>query len=178
LQSNMKSALRKSCLEKRRTLETKDLTEKILSLPEYKNASTVFIYISYRDEIPTQRLIEYALSEKRVLVPLCINSFGDMVAVEISSLDELHKGHFGISEPLSHIPYEGEIDFSLLPGVAFSKKGERIGYGKGYYDRFLKERKTFKVGLCHDELLFDTLPCDENDVKADMIITPEREIRI
>ncbi len=174
----MKNEFRKICLEKRKALRRIDLTEQILSLPEYKKADTVFIYISYRDEIETHNLIKEALKTKRVLVPLCLNLEGDMVAVEIKSFDELKEGAFGILEPQSKIRFEGEIDFALVPGVAFSREGYRIGYGKGYYDRFLKNKGIFKTGACHEELLFDTVPCDEFDVRLNMIITPEREIRI
>ena len=174
----MKKEFRKICLEKRRTLNRVDLTPKTTSIPEYKNADTVFIYISYRDEIETHNLIKEALKTKRVLVPLCLNTDGDMIAVEIKSFDELKEGAFGILEPQSKIQFEGEIDFALVPGVAFSFDGYRIGYGKGYYDRFLKDKNIFKTGVCHDELLFDTVPREEFDVRLNMIITPEREIKI
>lgn len=178
MQNKMKNALRKKCLEKRKNLKNTDLSKKITSLPEYKNAKTVFIYVSYESELITHSLIKEALKTKVVLVPLCINKSGDMIAVNIKSFDELKEGSYGILEPIHNEEFNGQIDFSVVPGVAFSKEGYRIGYGKGYYDRFLKNKNTFKLGICHNELLFDEIPFDEFDEKLDMIITPEREIRI
>ncbi len=178
MQNSMKKTIRKSCLEKRKGLKKIDLSEKITAVPEYQRAESVFIYVSCREEAATHSLIKEALKTKRVLVPLCLNSEGDMIAVEIHSFDELEEGAFGILEPQGKTPYEKEIDFAVVPGAAFSCEGYRIGYGKGYYDKFLKNKQIFKLGICHDELLFDAVPHDEFDVKLDMIITPEREIRI
>lgn len=167
----MKREFRNNCLNKRKELKNKDLTDKILNLKEYKESKTVFIYVSFGSEIETYNLICEALKNKTVLVPYCVDSFGKMIAVKIESTDDLKDGMYGIKEPKSPIEYEGNIDFAVVPGVAFSKEGYRVGYGKGYYDRFLKKHKTFSVGICHDELLFDKVPYDEFDVKLDMIIT-------
>lgn len=174
----MKREFRKNCLEKRKQLNPVNLTKKILNLKEYKESKTVFIYVSYGSEISTIDLIKEALREKTVLVPYCVDNFGKMIAVKIKSMDDLEAGMYNIKEPKSHTEYEGNIDLTIVPGVAFSKEGYRIGYGKGYYDRFLKNHKTFSVGICHDELLFDKVPYDEYDIKLDKIITKKEEIII
>lgn len=174
----MKREFRKNCLEKRKQLNPVNLTKKILNLKEYKESKTVFIYVSYGSEISTIDLIKEALREKTVLVPYCVDKFGKMIAVKIDSKDDLKEGMYGIKEPECPIEYEGKIDLTIVPGVAFSKEGYRIGYGKGYYDRFLKEHDTFSLGICHSELLFDKVPFDEFDVKLQKIITEKEEIRI
>ena len=174
----MKTKFRKECLEKRNKLKPLDLTEKILNLKEYKECKTVFIYVSNKSEISTIDLIKEALKEKTVLVPYCVDKFGKMIAVKINSIDDLEIGMYNIYEPKNHTEYSGDIDLTIVPGVAFSKEGYRIGYGKGYYDRFLKTHRTFSLGICHDELLFEKVPYDEFDVKLNKIITKKEEIRI
>ena len=174
----MKKEFRKKCAGIRKNLEVKDLSDKILNLPEYKNADTVFIYISFASEVNTHSLIKKALSEKTVLVPYCLDDNGSMIAVKITDLSDLKEGRFGILEPVNTREYKEKIDLCIVPGLAFSKEGYRMGYGKGYYDRFLCARDTFKVGLTYDELLFDTIPFDSYDVKMNMIITPNKEIKL
>ena len=174
----MKSKFRKECLEKREKIKRQNLDLKVFGLEEYKNAKTVFIYLSTPFEIDTMGILHKALKEKTVLVPYCVDDKGNMIACKIDSLYDVKEGRFSILEPKKPIEYTKNIDFTLVPGVAFSKDGYRIGYGKGYYDRFLKTHKTFSVGLSYDELLFDKIPTDSFDVKLNMIITPTKEIKI
>lgn len=174
----MKKEFRKKCILLRDGLLNINPDKKILSLPEYKNAETVFVYLSFGSEVQTLGLVQTALKEKRVVVPFCVDREGTMIACEIKSFDDLQAGMYNIPEPVNPVEYKGKIDLGIIPGVAFSKDGVRLGYGKGYYDRFLAKNKMFKVGLCHDELLFDKIPCGELDVRLDMIITNKREIRL
>lgn len=173
-----KKEKRKEYKEIRKNLKYGDFSIKITQLNEYKMAKTVFIYVSYNDEAKTDELIKKALESKKVLVPYCVDLDGIMIACEIKSTDDLKEGAYGIKEPVHPVKYEGDIDFSVIPGLAFSKDGYRIGYGKGYYDRFLEAHDTFRVGLTFDELVFDEIPKDEFDKKVDVIITPGKEIRI
>ena len=173
-----KKSLRTELKKIRKNINCEDFSLDITKLSEYKNAKTVFIYLSYLDEAKTDKLIEYALKEKTVLVPCCIDSFGNMIAVEVKSIDDLKEGMYGIREPKNPIEYSGEIDFCVVPGIAFSKAGYRLGYGKGYYDRFLENRNTFKAGLTFDELLVDELPYEAHDKKMNVIITKKGELRI
>lgn len=173
-----KNVFRKECLERRKQLKKENLTEKILELPEYKNAKTVFVYVSHGSEIETSELIREALKDKQVLVPYCMDSSGIMIACEISSFDDLSEGMYKIYEPKNPEEFKGDIDLSIVPGVAFSYDGYRIGYGKGYYDRFLAKNRTFSIGITYDELLFDSIPHNEYDFRLDMILTPGKEIRI
>lgn len=173
-----KSILRKQYKEIRKNLNYGDFSLKIADLKEYKNANTVFIYVSFDDEAKTEKLILKALSEKRVLVPYCVDKDGTMIACEIKSPDDLKTGLYGIKEPVNPKEYKGKIDLAVVPALAFSKDGYRLGYGKGYYDRFLDKNPCVSVGLSFDELLFDEIIHFEYDKKVDIIITPGKEFYI
>ena len=95
-----------------------------------------------------------------------------MIASEIKSLDELKEGMFGIYEPINPKEFpKSEIDFVIVPGIAFDSDLYRLGYGKGYYDKFLSDISPFKLGICKKELFLERLPHDKYDVKMDKFIT-------
>ena len=171
--NNDKASERRRLLCLRKTLPKKVVDIKDFEdIGQFKNASVVFCYVSYGSEVDTHTLINQMLGlGKVVLVPLCTDKNGSMISVRINSFDELKEGMYGIFEPVCCTEFDKtKIDVSIIPGVAFDKKGYRIGYGKGYYDRFLADISTFKIGLSHSELYFDSLVHDENDVKVDMVI--------
>lgn len=166
-----KAELRKKCLEIRKNLPFKEANEKSLPAEVYERAQTVFIYVSSKNEIGTHRLIEKMLQDKKtVCVPYCIDSDGSMICVKISSLSELREGRFGISEPIEPEEYDKtKIELVVMPGVAFSPDGARLGYGKGYYDRFLSDISPYKIGFCHKELQRE-LATEAHDIRADKVI--------
>ncbi len=168
-----KAAVRSRCLSLRKTLPPKSADIKDFeNIPQFESAKTVFCYVSAENEVSTHSLIKQMLAlNKEVLVPLCTDKCGNMVSVKINSLDDLSEGMYGIYEPISHTPFDKtKIDVAIVPGVAFDKDGYRIGYGKGYYDRFLADISPLKIGLTHSELFFDSLPHDENDVQVNIVI--------
>jgi len=167
-----KEELRKKCLEIRKNLPFKEADAQMLfSEPSYKNAKTVFCYVSAKNEIGTHSVIEkMILDGKNVCVPFCVDGTGNMICVKIESLSELKEGFFGIPEPKNPVPFNKRIiDLVIMPGVAFSPEGARLGYGKGYYDRFLADITPFKIGFCHKELLTDIKP-EPHDIKADKVM--------
>jgi len=92
--------------------------------------------------------------------------------VQLTDDSDMQTGAFGISEPKAQIPVpEEEIDVILVPGIAFDKKGGRIGFGKGYYDRLLSRTKAVKIGLCHAVQLVEDTFCEPHDVRMDYVIT-------
>ena len=173
-----KNVKRQEYKNTRKNLHYEDFSLKITKLTEYENAKTVFIYLSSSDEAKTDKLVLHALKTKKVLVPYCVDNLGTMIACEIKSLSDLGDGFFGIKEPVNPVEFKGKIDLTVVPGLAFSKEGHRIGYGKGYYDRFLEINDTYKVGLTFDELLFDEIPAEPHDIRVNKIITPGKEIKI
>ena len=182
-----KSTTRKKLKDIRDSISAKDRTEKIciiaqmiFEMEEMKNAKCVFAYLSFRSEVETQQVIEKILSlGKRLALPLCDGKNHTMRAVEIGDLSLLKDGYFGIKEPdasLDDMPKE-EIDLVIVPGLGFDTRGLRIGYGGGFYDRFLKDFKGTTVGLTFSECMTDNLPYDEYDVPVDMVIT-EKDIYV
>ena len=170
--SKGKAVLRKELLSLRKTLSPSSLTMDLLnSYKEFRNAKTVFCYVSYNGEVETLNLIREILKSKTLTVPYCIDDNGNMIAVNIHSADDLVKGHYGIPEPKNPVEFpKEEIDFVIVPGVAFSKDGYRLGYGKGYYDRFLADISPYKLGVVKKELLLEKLPHNEYDIKMDDVL--------
>lgn len=156
-----------------REMSSKVLT-KLFSLEEYVASNTMYVYVDTQGEVGTKNLILQAFDQgKEVAVPKIED--GVMNFYEISSLDDLAPGYFGILEPeVKRIPRTPDI--VIVPGVAFSKSKERLGYGGGFYDRFLKDNVT-KVALAFEFQILDELPVEEHDIKMDMIITEKRIIR-
>ena len=182
----MKNTLRKQYLTLRQSKTEDELlqsSEKIIEnlykVTKFNNAKTIMVYVSFRGEVNTLPLIEELLRQnKRICVPLCNSKDCSMTAREIKNFDDLSSGNYGILEPTPSAPEipANEIDFIIVPGCAFSENGHRIGYGKGYYDRFLKNTKATTCGLCYDFSLAETLPFEETDVPLDLIITQTRII--
>lgn len=171
--SSTKAVLRKELLSLRKTLSPSFLTMDMLnSYSEFRSAKTVLCYVSYNGEVDTLKLLSDILKEKTLLVPYCIDDDGNMIAVKITSIDDLEKGMYGILEPKNPLPFPKEkIDLVIVPGVAFSTDGYRLGYGKGYYDRFLSDITPYKLGVCKKELLLEKLPHDKYDIKMDDVLT-------
>lgn len=163
--------IRKNINELDREKYNNDIFKKVIDLKEYKESKLVLIYVSLKDEVDTFKLIEHSLEiGKRVAVPKCIKN--DIEFFYIESLNELEKGKFNILEPKANKKVE---DFAssicIIPGIAFDKEMSRIGYGKGFYDRFLKNYCGIKIGIAYRECICENIDNDINDVKIDKIIT-------
>lgn len=150
--------------------------ETVVNMDEYQKADVILAYVSFSSEVDTHFLIKHALSHgKRVAVPKVLDN-SEMKFYYINSMDELKPGAFNILEPpaINEMVYnDSEQYIILLPGVAFDDDKNRLGYGGGYYDRFLeKHPEIYKIMLAYEmEKLEERLPCDEFDVKPDIIIT-------
>lgn len=184
--SAQKDRLRRELLARRNALQNREekdraIFEAVSALPLYQRAERILFYVSTPQEADTRKLLAAALGEKReVFVPLCLPE-GGMEFYRIYSMEDLRPGHFGILEPepsrcKALEPRPGECfedTLCLAPGVAFDVRGYRLGYGKGYYDRFLAERKIPCVGLCYRELVFPELPAEEYDQRVGLLATEE-----
>ena len=148
--------------------KSKRITSKILSHPRFINSSTIGLYASLEDEVSTDILITESLRlGKRVYLPKVVGE--DICFYEINSLDELMIGTFGVREPISNNNLS-DLDLVIVPGVIFDSNNNRMGYGKGYYDRFLKDKKCYKIGICFKEQITDNLPIDDYDIKMDEVV--------
>ncbi len=171
-----KAEIRKEILPKREKIENRekknsDIMSRLLSLDAYKKAKTIMVYLSYRGEVDTLKIIETIKKDgKNLCAPVCENKTL-MVAKSFESIKDLKKGAYGILEPCGKAVKD--IDLILVPGVAFNEKRHRIGYGAGYYDRFLKENKAKNIGLFYEMQKADFIN-DETDVSLDIIITENK----
>jgi 5-formyltetrahydrofolate cyclo-ligase len=155
------------------------IQSRFLKSAEYNAAKTVALYMPICSEISTELVLEQGLKDKNIVLPAV--SADEMVFRKIEGLSDLTCGRFSIPEPSASCPVvKGEeIDLFVLPGVAFDFAGFRIGYGKGYYDRFLSgvQKKKVLVGFCFEFQLLELIPSEQHDVKVDMIITEQRIIK-
>ena len=157
-----------SKLSRRETEESdKKILHQIKSLAEYKNADTIFCYVSTEKEINTIPLLQEILdSGKRLGVPKCTGK-GIMDAYEIQNLEQLKIGSYGIL-------------FAIIPCISCNRKGERLGHGGGFYDRYLEKmpEDCEKAILCRESLMCDEIPTEEHDERMDLVISENGIIRI
>lgn len=187
---NSKNDLRKEMLEKRKLLKNEEvdissdkIIDTLLKIPAVKLAKNIMLYLSFKNEVNTFKLIDILNNEqKNVIVPYCVEDEKNIIPSILSNLNhDLVENNFGLLEPkkdkIKEIPIE-EIDIIIVPGVVFDKKGNRIGFGAGYYDRFLKNKKnkTVTIGLCYDFQILDLIPTDEYDIPLEYIVTEKRVI--
>ena len=156
-------------------LRSRRIKEFLFSYPNFKEAKKVLFYASFRNEVSTLEMIKEVLDEKskRVFLPRIKNALLEIC--EISSFDGGLYSKKGILEPTSGL-YDGQLDMAILPGIAFDKKGYRIGFGEGYYDRFLTGKKIDKVSLSFAFQIVGCIPNEKHDIPTDCIITEEEII--
>ena len=150
----------------------------VLESDLFKNSNQILCYYPLEDEINTLPIIEFALKQKKkIALPYCTDYNGNMEFYYINSLDDLKIGSYDIMEP-DILNCEKILDFSgslcIVPAFSFDKKGFRLGYGKGYYDRFLKKFTFNSIGLCYNSFLSDSLPDDEHDIAVQYIATEDK----
>ncbi len=151
----------------------KAISEKVIGSAEFINSNTVFVYVSTETEPDTSEIIEAALRlGKTVCVPKCVSKT-EMKAVRIKSTQELKKGCFGIREPKNceNTINCAAIDLAVIPCMAASHSGKRLGHGAGYYDRFLAESTAYKICLCFEKLIYSDIPVDNFDIETDITVT-------
>ncbi len=154
-----------------------EICKTLLETELYKKCKSVFIYASAGSEVETELVVKSAFSHgKKVAFPKCIDNKGNMKFYFINSLDELGEDMYGILAPLTHTDayFGDETTLCIVPGLAFSPDGYRLGYGKGYYDRFLSEFKGVSIGLCYHECIRAHIPTDKYDKKVNYLITDKR----
>ncbi len=152
------------------------ILERVLGLEAYRRAKLVHTYVSSKEnEVDTRALICTCLAQgKRVAVPVVMPGAKAMAHALIDGLDQLVVGSYGLAQPdpaeIVWLPAEARIDLVVVPGLAFDRRGQRIGWGGGYYDRFLAQVQTVKIGLCYDELVLDCIPGEPHDVPVDVVV--------
>ena len=160
---------------KKDTSFEKNLCSNILHSRFYRNSEKVFLYASSGDEADIDAVIHDALiNNKKVALPACLDDKGHMEFYFIENISDIESGMYGIREPIKEKCRKAYFDKKTLcfvPAICFDRKGYRIGYGKGYYDRFLESFNGIAVGVCTESCLTDAVPHDEHDKKVNYIIT-------
>lgn len=173
------SSLRKNIpAETKETLDRK-LVNKILSLACFRYARTVLLFYPIGSEPDLLEVARVALAEnKKVAFPRCNKEDRTMTFHYVSSLEELARGSYSIPEPTEDSEeYQNAPDaLCIVPALSFDKKGFRLGYGGGYYDRFLKQFRGTSLGALYSELLQENLPCGYYDVPVNVLITEKGSI--
>ena len=165
-------------LEKRNKLSKEEslshsrkIMQNLFSTERFKQAKVIGFYMATGSEVPTIEMIHETIKlGKKVAVPVTNE---DIEFCEFS--DDLVKGKFGILEPRERIPLQPDI--VIVPGIAFGRCMHRLGYGKGYYDKYLKRTHAHRMGICFDFQVFEELPRHEDDVPMNEIVTEERIIK-
>ncbi|PKL15098.1 MAG: 5-formyltetrahydrofolate cyclo-ligase [Spirochaetae bacterium HGW-Spirochaetae-6] len=181
-----KTLIRQEIISRRKTLSSiwieevsRLIIEKLESLKAYQEAESLFAYLSLPGEVATGRLLERALfAGKRVGVPVIDQ--GNIHAVSYQGEENLIEGAFAVKEPRERRVFQfDERTLILVPGLAFDPKGNRLGFGKGFYDRFLADKdKNLKIGLAFEFQLREKLPVEAGDVPVDWILSEEKWITI
>lgn len=161
--------------EREKSVLDREIAERFFKSYVYKRTHQVFIYVSTPIEVDTLNIISHAAKDgKRIACPRCVDGTREMEFYYIDSIDDLEPGTFGVLEPKAE-KNRLVTDFSdgvcVVPGLAFDSGGFRLGYGKGYYDRFLSGYKGFTCGLCYLENVVKYLPHGRFDRHVGLLIT-------
>ncbi len=170
-----KEFLRKKYKEKRDNIKnkvTKDnlIYQKVINNKDILSSKTLLIYISINSEIDTIKIINYFLNTKNIAVPKIIDN--NMFFCYVTNLNDLTPGKYNIPEPTNeNIVTDFDNAICIVPGICYDKENYRVGYGKGYYDRFLSKNKIKTIGLCYKECMIEKIDNDKYDYKIDEVIT-------
>lgn len=185
-----KKEIRKEILEIRNNLskevsknKSKSIISKFIKTKEFLISKNIMVYMDFKNEVNTKELIEYMLkNNKNVIIPYTDMVEVNIIPVEIKSLSDLVYCKYGYLEPKKECvenPFNiNEIDLIIVPGVVFDKNRNRVGFGKGYYDKLLyKKRNDVKaIAFAYDFQILESVPFEKHDIKMDKIITESKVI--
>lgn len=153
--------------------------ENLAKSKEFIGANTILFYYPIKNEISPLPLLEHYLKMgKTIAFPVCNTENSTLIFKKVETLNDLFPSIFGLFEPNDNCETitPNEKTLCIVPALAFSQDGHRLGYGKGYYDRFLKNFQGISVGFSYSEFVCDKLPHSEHDIPLNMIVT-ESEVR-
>lgn len=165
--------IRKDIDERKRLNFNNSIFNHFINSHYFNDYDTILCYVSVNDEVDTRCLIKYILDAgKNLYIPKCVGK--DMFFYRLTDINNLIDGEFGIPtvDTASLISLKSfDNVLCIVPAICFDKKGYRTGYGGGYYDRFLAEKRIETVGLCYDECICDVLPKNNFDIQVDNVLT-------
>lgn len=178
-----KEEMRKLILGYRQSLSHDDavmksivILDKVFRTVQYQKANCIYCYIDCRNEVMTKPLVKRAIAdEKRVAVPKVLGN--DMKFFYIQGYDDLEPGYHGILEPKEYCTLAEETNaLMIMPGVAFDRENHRVGYGKGYYDQYLRrENYHYKIALAYEFQVFDAVSHEPYDISPDLVLTETKD---
>jgi 5-formyltetrahydrofolate cyclo-ligase len=175
-----KARLRKQLLDARDGLSlefmkitSKEIQENLRKIELYRNAKTIGAYYSIGSEVKTQDILQEILNAgKELALPKVVKD--DLVFKKISNFSELEPGNFSVMEPKEKCEVIKNLDVILVPAIALSKDGFRLGYGFGYYDKYLHGKKSTAIALSYAKQVIRSFPVDDHDVKMNFIVTEDK----
>ena len=181
----MKKKIRKDILEKRKAVpaeeilqKSADVIEQLQNLPAIIKAERVHVYYPINNEVDIRPFIEWLWEhDKKVIMPRTNFETKEMDNYYIISFGQLEETKFGLHEPTKFSPLHlGSPDVIIVPGVAFDEERNRLGYGGGFYDRFLEDSISIRIGVAFEMQMTYLLPVEGHDQKLDMVVTEKRVI--
>ena len=173
-----KAALRRQIREQKRAMTEEQINaasdrlgELFVATEQYRNAKTIYGYLPYNQEVRTVPMLEQALQDgKRIAVPKVYGE--EMKFIYMTDLSRIEKGYAGIPEPIADEPVADDpTALVLMPGLAFTKNGDRMGYGGGFYDKFLAAEQSHPtVALCYAFQMVEQLPTEQYDIPVDLVL--------
>lgn len=159
------------------------IQKRFLSLSEWENASRLALYASFKNEVLTDNILESSLAHgKEVFFPRVVKEKKGLTFLKVHGKKDFTQGSYEIREPAHDRPLEtgtpSSFDIIVVPGIAFDMNGNRLGYGKGYYDRALGniKKRGLIMALSFDFQIVDKVPVEKHDIKVDRIVTESRAI--
>ncbi|MGI0027302.1 MAG: 5-formyltetrahydrofolate cyclo-ligase [Nitrosopumilaceae archaeon] len=178
-----KARLRKQLLNARDSMSldfikitSKEIQENLRKIDFFRNAKTIGAYYSIGSEVRTQDILQEILNAgKELALPKVVKN--DLVFKKISNFAELEPGNFAVMEPKDKCEIVKNLDAVIVPAIALTKDGFRLGYGFGYYDRYLHGKKSTTIALSYAKQVIKSFPLDDHDVKTNFIVTEDKVIR-
>lgn len=162
-------ALKKQHTKEQLLEQSKLIMAKLEQHPDFIKAEKVMLYSALPDEVQTQAFLDKWHLKKQIILPTVVGD--DIIPVEYAKDTGFAVGDFNILEP-QNVPYQGDFELIIVPGVAFDRNGNRLGRGRGYYDRFLSKHIDVKrIGICFDFQLVNEVPAEPFDIRMDEIIS-------
>lgn len=169
-------AARKACSAEQIEQNSQKITKTVTQMPLFQEAEKIYIYADYNNEVITRYIIEEAWRQKKeVAVPKVVGEH--MVFYRLTEFSQLEEGYFHIPEPVRGETVMWEEGLMVMPGVAFDTNNHRVGYGGGFYDRFLeKHPKLDTIAVAFEFQILPEVPWEKTDIRPDYIVTEERVI--
>lgn len=171
-----KNELRKFYKIVRKNIQNKEeqnsiILNKVIANKKVLDSSTLLIYVSFNDEVDTINIIKYFLGKKKIAVPKIEDN--TMNFYYINSLNDLKPGYFNILEPATNLKVETFTNTTcIVPAICYDSNNYRIGYGKGFYDKFLANKNIYTIGISYKETLINKIPIDKYDINLNEVISP------